>query len=59
MAKFAEIGQIIREIQIVALATLADQAAIKFSGLTLTEDFRILKSEIAAGVISLDDDDIN
>ncbi len=50
-------GNIMTEVQTIALGALADQAAIKFSSLTLTEDFRILKSEIVAGIVSLDDDE--
>ncbi len=50
-------GEIITEVQTVALLTLADQAAIKFTQLTLEEDFRILKSEICAFIQSLDDAD--
>ncbi len=50
-------GAIIREVQTIALATLADQAAIGFSVLTLSEDFRILKSEIVAGIVNLDDEE--
>ncbi len=50
-------GAIIREVQTISLATLADQAAIGFSVLTLSEDFRILKSEIVAGVVNVDDED--
>ncbi len=52
------IGKIIIEVQTVSLATLADQTALKFTSLTLTEDFRILKSEIVAGVIGIDDEDV-
>ncbi len=51
------LGKIITEVQTVALATLADQSALALSQLTLSEDFRILKSEIAAGIINLDDDE--
>ncbi len=50
-------GAIIREVETIALATLADQAAIGFSVLTLSEDFRILKSELAAGIVNLDDEE--
>ncbi len=49
-------GTIIREIQTVSLGTLADQAVIKLTSLTLGEDFRILKSEITAGIVGFDDD---
>ncbi len=51
------LGKIITEVQTVALSTLADQAALSLSQLTLSEDFRILKSEIAAGIINLDDEE--
>jgi len=50
-------GTIITEVQTVSLSTLADQAAIALTKLTLTEDFRILKSEIFASIIALDDTD--
>ncbi len=50
-------GEIITEIQTIALSTLADQAAIKFTQLVLTEDFRILKSEIFAFWAEANDDD--
>ncbi len=49
---------IVTEIQTVALGTLADQAALKFTQLTLVEDFRILKSEIVALVVGIDDNDL-
>ncbi len=48
-------GEIITEVQTVTLGTLADQASIKFSALVLQEDFRILKSEIAAFIADIDD----
>ncbi len=51
-------GVIIREVQTIALATLANQTAIKFSSNTLTEDFRMLKSEIAAGINTMDDAEV-
>ncbi len=47
---FSKTGVIIRELQSVALTTLANVTAIKLSQLTLAEDFRILKSEIFAKV---------
>ncbi len=50
-------GSIITEVQTIALSTLADQAAIKYTQLTLEEDFRILKSEIFAGFNEADEDD--
>ncbi len=43
-------GAMIREIQSVALGTLANVTALKLSTITLGEDFRILKSEILAKV---------
>lgn len=51
-------GKIITEVQVIALGTLADQTALKFSALVLKEDFRILKSEIVAGIVELDDEEI-
>ncbi len=57
MAEKNFMGKIITEVQTVSLATLADQTALKLTQLTLSEDFRILKSEIAAGIINIDDDD--
>ncbi len=59
MAKKQFDGAIIREVQTISLSTLADQAAIAFSVLTLSEDFRILKSELTAGIRGLDDEDIS
>ncbi len=50
-------GVIITEVQTVALGTLADQAAIELTSLTLAEDFRILRSEIFAGAINFDDNE--
>ncbi len=45
---------IIRESAVIALGTLANETAIKVgSGVSLTEDFRILKSEICAFVKGL------
>ncbi len=50
-------GSIIREVATVTMGTLADQAAVTFSQLTISEDFRILKSEIVAGIIGMSDDE--
>ncbi len=47
-------GVIIRQVESVALATLANNTALKLTGgITLTEDFRMLKSEITCLVRGL------
>lgn len=56
-AKVDYLGKIITQVQTVALLTLADQAALALDQITISEDFRILKSEICAGIINLDDDE--
>jgi len=54
MSKFSETGAIIREHQSQALGTLgADVALIIGGGVTLSEDFRILKSQVSAFVAAL------
>ncbi len=50
-------GQKIVELETVALGALANQAAIKLTQLTFTEDFRTLKQEIYALIKSIDDED--
>ncbi len=57
MAEKNFMGKIITEVQTVAIDTLADQSAVKFTTLTLQEDFRILRSEINALFHSIDDTD--
>ncbi len=52
-------GNIIREVQTVNTAGLVDQAAIKFSALTLVEDFRILRTELGATGKNVDDQQPN
>lgn len=46
-------GAIIRESQVLSLATLADGAALKFASLAITDDFRILKTVLTAYVTGL------
>ncbi len=53
MGNFSKTGVIIRERQTIALGGLADDAAIKLSQLTLSEDFRMLKSEVICVVNNL------
>ncbi len=51
-------GEIIREESFITLSTLANITAIKFTGgPAITEDFRILKSEISCFIIGIDDTD--
>ncbi len=50
-------GEIIREESFVTLSTLANITSIKFDNPAITEDFRIIKSEIFAFITGLDDED--
>lgn len=49
------LGKIITEVQTLALGTQADQDALAMSQLTLSEDFRILKTEVQGIVVDFDD----
>ncbi len=46
-------GAIIRETATITIGTLADSAAIKSAALSITDDFRILKSVVTAHIIGL------
>jgi len=50
MGKFKDTGVIIRGTHTADLGALADQAAVKVDGISLDEDFRLLKAEIYAGI---------
>ncbi len=48
-------GEIIREESFVTLSTLGNITAIKFDNPSITEDFRITKSEVICNVLGIDD----
>ncbi len=50
-------GAIIRETQTITLGTIADSAAVKSAALAITDDFRILRSDVTAHVLGLTADE--